>query len=167
MAAPGDRLWLTLSKSMEEASEALRVWGGTSLRVVRGTSWRCHSLVRVLRDAGSTHDEAALVEQEPNALDEHLDGEGLLAIHEVADQNEEDDEDIQVQRRGQEEVIGQEQEGLGPVSASDGANDSGCFGCACRIDSVGLVYDHLGEVGHLYLGTHQCVAGIVIKQSAG
>lgn len=25
MAAPGDRLWLTLSKSMEEASGALRV----------------------------------------------------------------------------------------------------------------------------------------------
>jgi len=50
MAAPGDRLWLTLSKSMEEASEALRVWGGTSLRVMRGTSWGCHSLDRALRD---------------------------------------------------------------------------------------------------------------------
>lgn len=103
MAAPGDRLWLTLSKSMEEASEALRVdmgrWdvvaGHIPAMPFAGSSRPLSACSRASR---STHDEAALVEQEADAVDKHLYREGLLAIHEVADQNEEDNEDVQMQR---------------------------------------------------------------------
>ena len=46
-------------------------------------------------------------------------------------------------------MVGQKQEGLGSVPASDGADDSSCFLGARWIDSMGLVDDDLGEVCHL------------------
>lgn len=90
MAAPGDRLWLTLSKSMEEASEALRVdmgrWDVVAGHIL-GMPFAGSSAAAITysRTSHSTHDEAALVKQEADAVDEHLYRKGLLAIHEVAD----------------------------------------------------------------------------------
>ena len=60
-------------------------------------------------------------------------GEGLLAIHEVADEDEEHDEDVEVQRRGEEEVVKQEQESLNAVPALDGADDARSSGGAGRM----------------------------------
>ena len=49
----------------------------------------------------------------------------MLSVHKVTDEDKEHDEYVQVHGRREEEVVGQEQEGLCPVSAFDGADDSG------------------------------------------
>jgi len=71
----------------------------------------------------------------------------MLAVHKVADKNEEHDEDVKVHRRREEEVISKKQEGLGAVSALNGSDDSG------RLDGSSAVGrrakgDDLGKNGH-------------------
>ena len=60
-----------------------------------------------------------LVDEETYPLDEQLAGNGILPVHEIADQDEQDDEYVEQQGRLQEEMMAQYQEGLNPVSASD------------------------------------------------
>jgi hypothetical protein len=50
--------------------------------------------------------------------------ESLLSVHEVADQDKEHDEDVEVHRRREEEVVCEEQEGLSAVPALDGSDDT-------------------------------------------
>jgi hypothetical protein len=78
----------------------------------------------------SRHDEPPFIEQETKAVNNQLAWESLLPVHEVADQNEEDDEDVQVDKGREEEVVGKEQECLCPVSAFDGSDD------ACGFDGT-------------------------------
>ena len=60
--------------------------------------------------------EPPFVEQEAKPIDSELARKGLLAIHKVADQDKEHDEDVEMHRRRYEEVVSQEQEGLSPIS---------------------------------------------------
>ena len=46
-------------------------------------------------------------------------GKRLLPVHEVAHEDEEHDEDVEVHRRREKEVVRQEEEGLSSVSALD------------------------------------------------
>jgi hypothetical protein len=95
----------------------------------------------------SWHVEPPLVEQEAKTVQEQLAGESLVAIHEVADQDEEDDEDIQMHKRSQKEVVGQEQERLCPVATLDRADHARRLD---RVDGVDRSFepDSLGEAGH-------------------
>lgn len=81
----------------------------------------------------SGHDEAPFVDQDAHAVEDQLAGKCLLAVHKVADEDEEHDEDVEMHERCQEEVVGQEQEGLCPVPALDGADDACCFDGACCV----------------------------------
>ena len=45
----------------------------------------------------SRHDKASFVEQEADRVDEHVNRKGLVAVHEVADEDEEEHEDIQME----------------------------------------------------------------------
>ncbi|KAK3202147.1 hypothetical protein GRF29_161g296268 [Pseudopithomyces chartarum] len=65
-----------------------------------------------------------LVDEETYPLDEQLAGNGILPVHEIADQDEQDDEYVEQQGRLQEEMMAQYQEGLNPVSASDRLDES-------------------------------------------
>jgi hypothetical protein len=47
----------------------------------------------------SRHDEPPLIEQESQPINNQLTRKGLLAVHEVADQDKEYDKDIQVKGR--------------------------------------------------------------------
>jgi len=73
--------------------------------------------------------------------------ERLLSVHEVADQNKEHDKDIKVHRRSEEEVVCEEQKGLGPVSALDGSDDSVCLDSSGAVGR-GFEGDNLGKEGH-------------------
>jgi hypothetical protein len=64
-----------------------------------------------------------LVREEADAVDKELAGLGVLAVHEVADQDEQDDEDVEQQRRLQEEVVAEDQKGLHAVPAAYGADE--------------------------------------------
>jgi hypothetical protein len=57
----------------------------------------------------------------------------LLAIHEVANEDEEYNEDVEVHKWGEEEVVRKEQKRLSTVSAFDGADDACGFDSACCI----------------------------------
>lgn len=48
----------------------------------------------------SGHHKAALVEQEACTVDEHMNREGLVAVHEVADEDEEQHKDVEVEWGG-------------------------------------------------------------------
>jgi hypothetical protein len=65
-----------------------------------------------------------LVDEETYPFDEQLAGNGILPVHEIADQDEQDDEYVEQQGRLQEEMMAQYQEGLNPVSASDRLDES-------------------------------------------
>ena len=104
MAAPGDRLWLAVSESMKEG------WRGSAVASICGGGARqgfgcITSSVRSMGQIGRkcigssslTHDEPTLVEQEAHAVYKHLDWKGFFAVHKVADQNEEQNEDVQVE----------------------------------------------------------------------
>ena len=45
----------------------------------------------------SRHDKASFVEQEAHSVDEHVNRKGFVAVHEVADEDEEENEDIQME----------------------------------------------------------------------
>jgi hypothetical protein len=95
----------------------------------------------------SRHDESPLVNQEAHPLNDQLTREGLLSVHEVTDEDKEHNEDVEVHWRREEEVVCEEQEGLGAIPALDGSDDPGCLqGCdaVCR----DLEGNDLGEKGH-------------------
>ena len=56
----------------------------------------------------SRQEEPPFVQQELKAVQEKLAWKGLLTVHKVTDEYKEHDEDVQVQGRGEEEVIGKE-----------------------------------------------------------
>ena len=89
--------------------------------------WKCGI------DEHSRHDESPLVNQKAKPLNDQLGWEGLLAVHKIADQNEEHDKNVKVHRRRKEEVVCEEQKGLGSVSALDGSDDP------IRLDRSGAV----------------------------
>jgi hypothetical protein len=95
----------------------------------------------------SWHDESPLVDQEAHPLNDQLARKGLLSVHEVADQDEEHDEDVEVHGRREEEVVCEKQEGLGAIPALDGADDPGGLesGSAVLRHPEG---DDLGQEGH-------------------
>lgn len=68
---------------------------------------------------------SVVVDEETYALDKELAGDRVLAVHEVADQDEQHDEDIEQQRRLEEEVVAEDQKGLHAISASNGPDDPG------------------------------------------
>lgn len=78
MAAPGDKLWLAASKSMKEVGSVGRCQG------TRG-NWAVSISVVA---SGSGHEEAALVEQKACGVHKHVNGEGVFAVHKVADEDE-------------------------------------------------------------------------------
>lgn len=99
----------------------------------------------------SRQEEPPFVQQELKPVQEKLAWEGLLPVHEVADEYEEHDEDVEMQRRGQEEVVREEQKRLSAVSTLDRPNNPRCFGGArmvCR-DSES---DGLAKSSHIYSG---------------
>jgi hypothetical protein len=95
----------------------------------------------------SWHDESPLVDQEAHALNDQLTRKGLLAIHEVADEDKEHDEDVEVHRRRKEEVVCEEQEGLSTVSALDRSDNPGRLH-SCSAVGRNLEGNDLGEEGH-------------------
>jgi hypothetical protein len=102
---------------------------------------------KISRHEVSRHDEPPLVNQEAHPFNYQLTRKGLLPVHEVANEDKEHDEDVEVHRRREEEVVCEEQEGLGAIPALDGSDDPGCLqGCSavCR----DLEGDDLGEKGH-------------------
>lgn len=93
MAAPGDRLWLAVSKSM--GGGLARLCGGR--RYGDCGAWMWGTNRRVPDPPCSTHDKATFVEEEAHAVYEHLYRKRLFAVHEVADQDEEQNEDVQME----------------------------------------------------------------------
>lgn len=83
----------------------------------------------MLESGCSAEQLAALVDEEARAVHQELAGHGTLAVHELADQDEQDNEDVEQQRRLQEEVVAEDQKGLHAVPAADGADGSrgGCI----------------------------------------
>jgi len=95
----------------------------------------------------SWHDETFLIEQEADGIEKQLTGVCMLAVHEVADEDEEDDEDVEMHGRRQEEVVGQEQEGLGTVPVLDAGNNAGSVYSVLIVEGF-LEADDAAKRGH-------------------
>ncbi len=93
------------------------------------------SFVRA-RPGRSRPKEASFIQQKAEPIQDQVAREGLLAVHKVANEYEEHDEDVEMQGRREEEMIGEEQESLRPVSAFDGADDTRSSGRAGRIGGL-------------------------------
>ena len=144
---------LPLSPSAQVKGSPGVAEGATRTAAVRCSVGLLHWCCRVgdAQSSGvwlSMHDEAPLVEQEAQAVNSQLARKRLLSVHKVADEDKEHDEDIQVHGRREEEVVGQEEEGLGSVSALDGPDNSGCLDGGSAIGG-NLEGNDLGEKGHL------------------
>jgi hypothetical protein len=95
----------------------------------------------------SRHDEPPFVQQNAKTIQNQLTWKSLLPVHEVADEDEEDNKYVEVYERGQEEVVDQKQECLCPVSALNRADDTCCFDGARGV--CGLPESHsIREDGH-------------------
>lgn len=71
----------------------------------------------------------------------------MVAVHKVAGEDEEHDEDVKVHRRREEEVVGQEQKGLSTVSALDGSDHSGSLDGSSAVGGSAKG-DEVGKNGH-------------------
>lgn len=67
-----------------------------------------------------------LIDQKTYSFDEELARNGILPVHKVANENEQNDEDVQQEWRLDKEVVSHDEEGLDAVSASDGSNQPHC-----------------------------------------
>lgn len=83
--------------------------------------------------AASGHDEAPFVQEKAKSIQHQVAWERLLTIHKVADQNKEHDEDVQMHRGSQEEMVAKEEEGLYTISALDRPDDAGSFRSIHRV----------------------------------
>ena len=66
-----------------------------------------------------------VVDEETYALDKELAGDRVLAVHEVADEDKQHDEDVEQQRGLQEEVVAEDQKGLHAVPTPNGSDEPG------------------------------------------
>lgn len=102
-----------------------------------------------------------MIDEETYAFDEKLARDGVLSIHKVADQYEQDDEDVEQERRLQKEVMAENQKGLYPISAPYGPNNPGSAWVpshGASIDSSSIGFEDLRAVDDVG-------RGVVLKMS--